>query len=177
MQTTADLERPGNGSTFEEECTRRWRPALLAYFMRRVRNHSEAEDLTQELLLRLMQRDAGQIAAPESYVFQMASNLLADRARREKVRSQYREMVSRADDAGIDILDPFRVVAGRAQLAVIARTLGGLPERTRTIFILYRIENFGQDAIAQSFGISVSAVKKHVARAMASLAQAIEVAE
>lgn len=162
---------------FHEDFGRRWRPALIAYFLRRVRDHAEAEDLAQETLIRLMKHDGAQIASPEAYVFQMASNLLADRARRHKVRSQYRDMILQVEDRGIDVIDPHRVAAGRAQLAVISSALSALPERTRTIFVLYRIENFGQDAIAATFGISVSAVKKHVARAMTSLAQAIEVAE
>lgn len=148
---------------------RRWRPALLSYFLRRVRDHAEAEDLTQELIAKLLGHDGAEVAIPEAYIFQMASNLLADRARRQKVRSQYREMIGRAEDVGVDPLDPFRIAAGRAELTQLARALTDLPERTRTIFILYRLENLGQDAIADTFGISVSAVKKHVARAMAGL--------
>ncbi|WP_447763627.1 RNA polymerase sigma factor [Sphingopyxis panaciterrae] len=148
---------------------RRWRPALLSYFLRRVRDHAEAEDLAQELIAKLLGQEEENIAAPEAYVFQMASNLLADRARRNKVRAQYREYAARADDVGVDLLDPFRIAAARVELSRMAQALTGLPERTQTIFILYRLENLGQEAIADTFGISVSAVKKHVARAMAGL--------
>lgn len=150
---------------------RRWRPVLLAYFLRRVRNHAEAEDLTQELIAKLLVRGGGDFDSPEAYIFQMASNLLADRARRQKVRTQYREMVGRTEDAGIDTIDPFRIAAGRSELLVLEAALASLPERTRMIFILYRLENLAQERIAETFGISVSAVKKHVARAMARLMQ------
>lgn len=156
------------------EMDRRWRPALLSYFMRRVRNHAEAEDLTQELLTRLLRQEGTEFSSPEAYIFRMASNLLADRARRQMVRTQYRESLSRHDEIGVDTLDPFRVVAGRAELSKVAQILEELPERTRKIFILYRFENLRQEVIAQNMGISVSAVKKHVARAMASLMQAVE---
>lgn len=148
---------------------RRWRPALLSYFLRRVRDHAEAEDLTHELIAKLLRHRDDDLASPEAYIFQMASNLLADRSRRLKVRAKYRELVNRTEDIGIDPLDPFRITAGRAELSVLADALAALPERTQTIFILYRLENLGQDKIAETFGISVSAVKKHVARAMASL--------
>lgn len=148
---------------------RRWRPVLLAYFLRRVRDHAEAEDLTQELIAKLLGHSGDDFASPEAYIFQMASNLLADRARRMKVRMQYRDLVGRAEDAGIDPIDPFRIAAGRSELTVLEAALASLPERTRTIFILYRLENLAQERIAESFGISVSAVKKHVARAMAFL--------
>lgn len=148
---------------------RRWRPALLSYFLRRVRDHAEAEDLTHELIAKLLKHRDDDLASPEAYIFQMASNLLADRARRLKVRAQYRERVSRTEELGIDPLDPFRITAGRDELSVLENALTSLPDRTRAIFILYRLENLGQDKIAETFGISISAVKKHVARAMASL--------
>lgn len=151
------------------DLSRRWRPALLSYFLRRVRDHAEAEDLTQELIAKLLRHESDDLAAPEAYIFQMASNLLADRARRMKVRAQYRELVGRTEDLGVDTIDPFRVAAGRAELSLLADALASLPERTQTIFILYRLENLAQDKIAETFGISVSAVKKHVARAMAGL--------
>lgn len=150
---------------------RRWRPVLLAYFLRRVRDHAEAEDLTQELITKLLGHRGGDFASPEAYIFQMAANLLADRARRTKVRMQYRDMMGRAEDAGIDPIDPFRIAAGRSELSTLEAALASLPERTRTIFILYRLENLAQERIAEAFGISVSAVKKHVARAMAFLMQ------
>jgi RNA polymerase sigma-70 factor (ECF subfamily) len=34
-----------------EALNRRWRPALVAFFLRRVRSHAEAEDLTQEVFV------------------------------------------------------------------------------------------------------------------------------
>lgn len=158
-----------NVSTDRLDLGRRWRPALLSYFLRRVRDHAEAEDLTQELIARLLTHEQVSFASPEAYIFQMAANLLADRSRRMKVRAQYRERVARAEDMAVDSLDPFRIAAGRAELSELARALEALPERTQTIFILFRLENMAQDRIAESFGISVSAVKKHVARAMAKL--------
>ena len=145
---------------------------MLAYFLRSVRDHAEAEDLTHDLITKLMQQDHSNIARPEAYIFQMASNLLVDRARRQRVRAQHREMVARSDDFGVDRLDPFRVASARAELSRLEDAIAALPDRTRTIFILYRIENLAQDKIAESFDISVSAVKKHVARAMATLMQA-----
>ena len=69
------------------ELSRHWRPVLLAYFLRRVRDHAEAEDLTQELLVRLLGINAGELEHPEAYIFRMASNLLADRGRRHRAQT------------------------------------------------------------------------------------------
>ena len=45
----------------------------------------------------------------------------------------------------------------------------GLSERTRDIFILARIEHMHQRDIAKLFGISVSAVEKHVMKALSQI--------
>ncbi|WP_227698767.1 RNA polymerase sigma factor [Sphingomonas hengshuiensis] len=125
---------------------RRWRPALMAFFLRRVRDHNEAEDLTQEVFLRLLNVGA-HAQSPDAYVFQVAANLVTDRARRVRVRAEYREAASRQDDRHVEPIDPHRILAARAQLAAMTRALESLPERTRTIFTLYRIENMSQQMI------------------------------
>jgi RNA polymerase sigma factor (sigma-70 family) len=157
---------PANASD-AEELNRRWRPALMAFFLRRVRNPSEAEDLVQEVFVRMLRR--GENAAPDVYIFQIAQNLLIDRIRKNRVRDHYREGLSAEPGRDYDGFDPHRLAEGREQLTILTKAMGDLPERTRAIFILYRVENMSQDAIATAFGISSSAVKQHVGRAMAQL--------
>lgn len=152
----------------EAQLNERWRPALMAFFRRRVADHAEAEDLTQEVFLRMVRHRPAE-GAPDSYVFQIAQNLLVDRARRARVRRRHRESLSDADELDADPIDPQRVALGRAELARFATALQALPERTRVIFTLYRIDQVSQEEIGEAFGISKSAVKKQVATAMASI--------
>lgn len=153
----------------DRELNRQWRPALMSFFLRRVRNHAEAEDLTQEVLARIVAGSDTEVQAPDAYIFQTAANLLRDRARRSKVRADYLEKLSAADLQDIEVLDPYRVATGREALAALMAGLDELPERTRSIFTLYKIENLDQAAIADAYGISRSAVKKQVMKAMAHL--------
>lgn len=139
----------------------------MAFFLRRVRDHAEAEDLTQEVFVRMLK---GEVAgAADSYVFQIAQNLLVDRARRASVRRQYRDTLGRSDALDLDPIDPERSTLGRAELARFAAALSALPERTRVMFTLYRIDQMSQDAIGEAFGISKSAVKKQIANAMVAI--------
>ena len=153
-----------------ETLMRRWEPALKAFFLRRLRNHAEAEDLTQETLIRVLEQheDRG-----DSYVFQIAQNLLIDRQRRGAVRERYRETISAQQDRHRDPLNAHVILEGQQQLSMAIKALETLPERTRHIFILYRFEKISQGEIALAFGISVSAVKQQVAKAMAALARAL----
>jgi RNA polymerase sigma-70 factor (ECF subfamily) len=154
--------------TDQLQFNRRWRPALMSYFLRRVGNHAEAEDLTQDVFARLLASGA-EAQAHHGYVFQVASNLLADRARRAKIRSAYRDDLKSDPEQGIEALDPHRLAASREAIAIFRRNLAGLPERTRIMFTLYRIEEMSLDEIADTFGVSKSAVKKHVHAAMITM--------
>lgn len=54
---------------------------------------------------------------------------------------------------------------GRALIA-----LDALPERTRSIFLLHRIDGYSYPEIADQLGVSRKAVEKHMTRAIKHLA-------
>ena len=62
-----------------------------------------------------------------------------------------------------------RIEAARRSLGALVARLQELPERTREIFILYRIENVPRRDIAQAYELSISTVEKEIARATAHL--------
>ena len=148
---------------------RSFRPALIRYFSRQTGNHAEAEDLAQEVFVRLARSGTRNVASAEAFLFRMATNLLRDRARREKVRSDYRAAVAAIEGHGVDPLDPYRIAAGQDTIRSVREGIAELPEKTRRIFILYRLENLDRQAIADCLGLSGSSVDKHIVKAMALL--------
>ncbi len=142
----------------------------MAFFVRRVGDHADAEDLTQEVFIRLANATDG-VRRADAYVFQVAANLIRDRARRLRVRQDYGRSVELEDGAGVDPLDPFRVAMDREHLAILGAEIAGLPEKTRRIFTLYRLEDVDKRTIASSFGLSVRAVEIHIQKAMALLVE------
>jgi RNA polymerase sigma factor (sigma-70 family) len=148
----------------------RFRPALITFFLRRIGNLAEAEDLTQEVLLRVTQRASTIDASrPDAYVFQIAANLLRDRGRRLNVRISYLQSFESSDAADLEERDPERVLQARQSLATVMKALRELPERTRTVFILFRLEGMKQREIADHLGLSIRTVEFHVIRASVHL--------
>jgi RNA polymerase sigma factor (sigma-70 family) len=147
----------------------RMRPALMAFFVRRLSDPVQAEDLIQDLFIRMATMTGPATNNPEGYIFQAAANLLRDNYRREATRSRYLQSRAGDPDLAIDPIDAERLLSARQSVGCVARTLGGLPDRTRQIFILYRLEGMQRKAIGDAFGISVSAVEKHIASAMRAL--------
>lgn len=154
-----------------------YRGSLMAYFTRRVRDRTEAEDLTQEVFLRVVRQDeSGDPDRAGAYIFRIAANLLRDRYRRAETRQASAH--SSLDDQTlaqfvpsnlIEDRAPERVLLARESLAEVMRALDELGERTRDVFILYRLENMRQREIAALFGVSVSAIEKHIIKATAHL--------
>jgi RNA polymerase sigma-70 factor (ECF subfamily) len=154
------------------ELNARYRQPLIAYFRRRVRGPDEAEDLAQEVFLRLVRRlDVEPIDNPEAFLFRTAVNLLRDRARRGKTLASHREELSWQAGA-FEALSPDRVLEGRQSLAGVTRALAQLDERSRDAFILHRLEGMRHADIAALYGVSVSSVEKYIIKALAHLARA-----
>ena len=156
---------------FARRLVERYRAPLRTYFLRRVFSKAEAEDLTQEVLLRVMGRaGAKEIDNAEAFLFRTAVNLLCDRSRRHKTRViNYTEIVERQKTA--EVLSPERVVQSRQSLQLVLAVLDRLGERTRDIFLLHRLEYMKYREIADLYGISQSAVEKHMMKALAHLAK------
>ncbi len=154
----------------------RFRGPLMSFFLRRIKNRPEAEDLTQEVFVRLIGSAAlTRIEDADAFIFKVAANLLLDRHRRESRRRMSGSpldgaLVTELTHELIEDRGPERVLLSRESLAEALHTLGELGERTRDIFILFRLENVKQRDIAALYGIAQSTVEKHVCRAMLHLA-------
>ncbi len=160
------------------ELAARYSGPLLSYFLRRVRNHAQAEDLVQEVLLRVLRAgESERIEHPESYVFKVAANLLKDLRRHESRHPDLASGPLREDsaesieDALVEERSPERVLLGETTLAQVLQALGELNEMTRNVFVLFRLEHMKQKDIAALYGIAQSTVEKHVMRAVLHLAR------
>lgn len=162
------------GSEAFDALSRRMRPALTRYFLRRTASQADAEELVQELFLRLLRRaDLFALENLDGYVFEAAANLARDRARRHQARGGGRHIDIADIETATDEPSPERIVDGRKRLTLMLAALDGLSPRARTIIILRRFENLTYGQIADRLGISVSAVEKHMVRSMSALRSAL----
>lgn len=151
------MHHQGLQQIFEEN-----REPLLRYLRAHGAGDS-AEDLLQELWLRVAATATGPIAAPRSYLFRAATNLMIDR-RRSEAQAQRREVEwsglsdrlpgSAANDPG-----PDRELDARRKLALVEAELAKLPSRALAIFRQHRIDGRTQREIAAAMGLSASTIE------------------
>ena len=161
-------------------------PLLIAYLARRANlvrflaaragSLAAAEDLAQELYLKLAARDAGEpVENPTALLYRMALNLMLDRARGE-ARSVARDTAWRqtahAEVGGTDVADlpPADEAAASAQrLRQLVAAVAELPPQAGRAFRLHKLEGKSHAETAQAMGLSVKAVEKHVSAALKAL--------
>jgi RNA polymerase sigma factor (sigma-70 family) len=166
------LRAPARESEGEKltACYRSFGGPLRAFLARQTRSVHDAEDLAQEVFLRLWRTDGRtEIRSLKAFVFKTASNLLKDRGRRTHTRMM-RNVVPGAEMDLPDLADePCAIVESLQTLAAFEEVVERLRPSTRAAFLLYRLEACSHAQIAAKLGISVSMVEKHVSCAMAAL--------
>ncbi len=152
----------------------KYKGAIERYFLRRVHNRAEAEDLTQDLLIRIAQQmDRSEIEKPDVFLFTVAANMMRDRGRHlKRVSRNVIEFEHRAKNA--EVLSPERVLGDRQALELLLKHLKKFAEinpRACEVFVLHRVEGLKHAEIAQIYGIAVSTVEKDIMRAVAYIAK------
>jgi RNA polymerase sigma-70 factor (ECF subfamily) len=139
-------------------------PPLRAFLARRVPPGVEAEDLVQEVFLRVI-RHADTLRSadrPEAWLFQVARNALRDSLRARLRRD------GRTDPLDVDLPAEADEVTGRAAEAELAPCLtamiGRLAEPYCTAITLTSLHGLTQAEAARQLGVSVSGMKSRVQR-------------
>lgn len=150
------------------DLTRRLAPRIHALARRMLDDQTEAEDVTQEAMLRLWRiapdwRDEG--AAVGTWLYRVAGNLCIDRLRRRRERP-VAEVPERAD--GAPAVQARLETAERA--AALRAALSALPDRQRLALVLRHLEERPNPEIAAILQTSVEAVESLLARGRRSLA-------
>ncbi len=144
---------------------------LRRLLRRRGASHAEAEDLVQEAVLRLhvYTRDGGEVRDPTAFLARTAMNLAVDAHRRGRQGLYERQPIEE-----LNLVDlapaPDEVLAAEQRLVRMKETLDRVSPRTRAVFFMHRLQGFSHAEIAGQLGISVSAVEKHIASAVTTLA-------
>jgi len=129
-----------------------------------------AEDLFQDLWMRLTERRTGPIADPLPYVMRAANNLVLDRYRSGR-QSQLRD---KAWSDATDGLGPSaeRMLISREQLMLVEKAIAGTGDRPARIFRRFRMDGIQQREIAAEMGVSLSTVEADLRKVYAAIATA-----
>jgi RNA polymerase sigma-70 factor, ECF subfamily len=142
-------------------------PSVLGIARRMLRDDAEAEDVSQEALLRLWRNAAGlELGANgvRPWLRRVVSNLCIDRARARRNVSVTDAVPEESEPAG-----QLRHLAERELAGRVDTALKALPERQRLALTLFHYEGMSQIEVGRALDISDEAVESLLARARRTL--------
>lgn len=152
------------------------RASVVRFLAARAGSPAAAEDMAQELYLKLASRERTiEAENPVALLYRIATNLMLDRVRGEQ-RSAQRDAAWRRDTStslgGEEIADEpsaDEVLASRERLRKLVDAVADLPPQMQRAFRLHKLDGLSHAQTAQAMGISVKSVEKHISAALKAL--------
>jgi RNA polymerase sigma-70 factor (ECF subfamily) len=148
----------------------------LRYFAVRLGSPAAAEDVVQEIYLKLAALPAdAEVQNNAAFLYRLGSNLMLDRLRQQR-RSLARDAHWR--DAQVSLVEGQEVaedspadeaVISRQRLQLMLGAIEELPPPVQRAFRLHKLEGLSQAETAQAMGVSRSSVEKYISAALKRL--------
>jgi RNA polymerase sigma factor (sigma-70 family) len=154
------------------EFYRRYEPAVLSFFVRRVHDAEVAADLTAEVFAAALvacRRYQPRDGSATGWLFAIAGHKLADSVRRGRVEDRARRRVGMAPMALDD--DDLARIERLGGDEVVSRLLDSLPAGQRDAILARVVDEREYSEIAGRLRCSESVVRKRVSRGLATLRQ------
>ncbi|MEQ1492930.1 MAG: RNA polymerase sigma factor, partial [Terricaulis sp.] len=154
------------------------RAQLVRFFTVRTSSSAEAEDIVQEIFMKIAGLDSAAIENHAAFLYKLGTNVMLDRVR-SKRRSEARESAyfdvefgdgSQADPAA-SAPSPEDAWQSKRRLEEVMRVLDSFPPQRHRVFTMHKIDGQSYSEVAQALGISKSAVEKHMMAALKQLAE------
>ncbi len=172
--TLAERIRSGDESAFESLIAKHY-SSLLHYVIGRVNSADDAEDILQEIFVRLWRRrEEIQLHSEfRAYLFTAARNQLLNHQRSERRKQFVQHTIAQTSMFEI----PEDIISSEVDQTALVQSLqiaiAALPDRAREVWELHRNHNLTYPEIAATLGLSINTVKSHMARAMAGIRAAL----
>jgi RNA polymerase sigma-70 factor, ECF subfamily len=168
-----------------EELLLKWQDRLVTLFWHQTGDHATAEDLAQEVFLRVFRsrKRYRPTARFSTWLYTIANNVASDLRQRAYRRREHGVPTTNSasqSTIGLESLAvdasgqmPARIADRKELLAVVQQALATLGDNQRMAVLLAKFEHCSQEEIAAAMGLTVPAVKSLLFRARDNLRAAI----
>ena len=177
--------RDDNAAAFEE-LVLRYQSRLLTVLEHLVRNRELAEDLTQDVFLRVYRARKSYSAGAKfsTWLFTIAKNVASNARRKRAGQREFNVTPDHNEDTSAQPMERLAIAASgllptrrldKTELADILRlAMESLTEQQRMALLLSKFEDMSYADISEAMGLSVQAVKSVLWRARESLREILE---
>jgi len=175
--------KAGDESAFEY-LVQKYRRAMVSFMYRMTHNSAAAEDLAQEVFLRVYRSRTGYEASAKftTWLYRIATNLAVNHARdtrHERPENQVSldepdEETGTTMDVADSSLTVEQTILRRERMAAIRAKVQALPERQRMAVLMHKYQQMDYKQIAEVLKLSESATKSLLFRAYETLREQLK---
>lgn len=175
----------GDDSAFEDLVTK-YQDRLIGFFYHLVRDRTMAEDMAQEVFLRIHRSRERYTASARfsTWLFRIAHNLASNQRRGLSRRKEVSLAGANPNESGIQTqgsnlaeksaLMPTRLLDSKETQSVVREALESLNERQKTAVLLHKFQGMSYQEIGDVMELNVVAVKSLLSRARGRLKEVLE---
>jgi RNA polymerase sigma-70 factor (ECF subfamily) len=175
--------KAGDEAAFDS-LVQKYRRPIVSFMYRMAHNAAAAEDLAQEVFLRVYRSRQSYEATAKftTWLYRIATNLAVNHARDTR-RERPENMVSldepddesgRTLDVADSTLSAEETLVRRERMAAIRQRVQGLPERQRLAVVMHKYQQMDYQQIAEVLKLSESATKSLLFRAYETLREQLK---
>jgi RNA polymerase sigma-70 factor (ECF subfamily) len=138
-----------------------------------LRNHEEAEDVVQEVFLRVAKHGARDIDNSKAWISRIAWRVAVDKYR-SAIRSSHEEYDETQHTVFSNLPGSERLAISREMLRVLDRLIAALPGKEREALLLTSVEELTSAEAARVLGTSETTVRARVFRARQKLQEKMQ---
>lgn len=137
--------------------------SIKSFIYYKVGDTAIAEDLAQDTFVKLWEtRSAIKISTVKSYLYTIAGNLSINHLKRNQLNFKFRNQL----DFNSNLKSPEYLLEMKEYEEKLNSVLAEIPEGSREVFLMNRIEGMKYKEIAENLGLSVKAIEKRISKAL-----------
>lgn len=146
---------------------------IFRFLLFKTKDSAVAEDLLQEVFLKLWKVRATleEDRSIKNYLYTIADNISLNHIRHLKVVAAHQHQADTKLFSSAD--NPHFILEEKEWTSRLMIAIERLPEKTRVIFLMSRIEDLTYNEIADRLSLSVKTVEGHMVKALKSLRESI----
>ncbi len=144
-------------------------PRIHAFALSYLKNEADAEELLQEVFLKLWEVRASLDSSKniKSFLFKICINLIYDLIRRKNIEQAYLDYSGINDPSSVD--NTWHEVIYNDMLNNMQQLIASMPEQRQRIFRLSKEDGFTNEEIAKQLNLSQRTVENHLYRGISFL--------
>ncbi|MBD0401673.1 RNA polymerase sigma factor [Flammeovirga sp. EKP202] len=148
--------------------------SIRSFIFYKIGDIDLSEDIAQETFVKFWEsREKVILDTVKTYLYTIANNLMLNHIKHGKVVLQF-EQKQNKKDGEVETNPEYKMELDEFQ-STLNKTISEIPDKSRTVFLMNRIDGLTYTEISERLGVSVKAIEKRMSKALSILRKELDI--